>query len=1612
MRKAIYQYLVLFFIVVLVAGDTQHARATERDDVSPETCPNEDPGSGSMDGGGATGGNPGPDQSGGGSGPGGHEDESEKTCPPPTAATGDPIEATKGMVIRRETDFSIPVKYGLSLNVARIYSSKYFTFGNNNGLTMFGPKWHGSYEWSLVEDTYVYDSVIYHDFVLFDGSGHQHNFFQVDRRSEYYAPWSTNTYVYPNRWSQSGPLELRLKQSSPDSYVVTDGQRHQHIFTPMTVGGEVFLKLTAIEADAWTAAEERITLEYDTDLKLTKVHAPSGDDRYLNFVYDGTAPEYQLEKVELKDGSDTYPVVFYSYDAYGRLYKVRTSSPSNDSYVQYDYGSFDGSSFAPDSSYRLGRVSGHRGSILTPITAFKYEHLNFTDVGFYSWRATKNYIYDVDTATWSEAAALTYSSWYSSNIVAPEGSGTPPKSYITVDIQHDILEVSYADLDSLKPKYKTILPSAPSGITWTDWTRPRARNGEMLASPSTGTYDRLVSAVERDYQNSSYLDTFRALTRTQYSAASLSSAMTTAYSYSATFPNRVVSIISPTGEETSATFGTDSSSAPEYGRVISTAHNGLVKTFEYDGDGLLQKVTAPYGLVTSYTYDSRGQTTSVETPDGSISTFTYNDFGQVQTACDTHLALTRTMKYSSELSTSDPQYFLPPRLVQITAPGNRVTQFRYDSSGNQTEREDPSGLVTVKTYDIDGRTLTRTNAAGETESFDYDKFGRLAEFVDGRGKITTYTYDEFSRPLRVTDPDGNYRETAYGDESNTGGCGCGGATSKPIRVRQEDGQYIHFSYDWAGRLEKVWYSGNAMLSTSEQATPQLAYSYDNSSRLLSEMDTRLTLASPPSGVIKSYTYSYDSGPDGTGNLLSITHPEGYKQEFFYGHNMGTNDFRRLVASKDVDGNVTRYTYDSLGRLLSLVDPYSATTSYNYATPSDDTYPIGAVKRISKGNGTKTDYSFDERGRIDRIDYMDSNNSCFDFIDLSYAPSGMIADRERRDGSSWYKTVYSYDNAYRLTGETNQTAANVFQASRSYGYDTGGNRTSMTIHNAGGVNKLTTYTYGNRSQLISNTGYFGEGTTDTGPMTYSWDVRGNIATRTRQSYEWNEDNRLTHVLVSSGDPKQEILQNFYRYDSDGRRILSWTSVNGQRTRHFFRGLTEEIRKVSVGTHSDASFGQSLRMDAESGLLGFTSSGYTSAIAIVADSARLSNVYSVSNWWTNGRGYWESGTGWNLSGYRTFSLWLRSGGTSAVLEIYVRTTDGCEYSLAYAAGSGANYVQAGQRCWIYLAGTSQSFSGSTWLRLERDLQADLAVFFPGKSISIVKGASGWGTFSMDDLRFSNSLTAEHNVLAGGVVGHILRNRVTNPISYAPTDRWFHYDQVGSVIAESDASGALVQTHHQDAFGNTQVAWNTGLWGGDRPGWHHNTKELDGETGLVYMWQRWYSPESGMFVSTSPFGAETEAPYQFTWNAPTHAHDATGLFSTTGDCCTSNMPSTNQLVARINSSITDPSGKYLDCMTSRAKNAKVTCRKTEGRCNDAETRAHTAVGSTTFPTEGVSICADKLAGCGTIDIENIMIHEFAHACGMPDEKDWNNGKPGLPWDTMGIVGIPGGRYDCTGK
>ena len=68
--------------------------------------------------------------------------------------------------------------------------------------------------------------------------------------------------------------------------------------------------------------------------------------------------------------------------------------------------------------------------------------------------------------------------------------------------------------------------------------------------------------------------------------------------------------------------------------------------------------------------------------------------------------------------------------------------------------------------------------------------------------------------------------------------------------------------------------------------------------------------------------------------------------------------------------------------------------------------------------------------------------------------------------------------------------------------------------------------------------------------------------------------------------------------------------------------------------------------------------------------------------------------------------------------------------------------------------------------------------------------------------------------------------------------------------------------------------GLWGGDKAGWHHNTKEYDIAIGMTYMASRWYISEIGSFNNSAVVPPFAEARFSFT-NSPVDTIDPLGTF-----------------------------------------------------------------------------------------------------------------------------------------
>ncbi len=160
-----------------------------------------------------------------------------------------------------------------------------------------------------------------------------------------------------------------------------------------------------------------------------------------------------------------------------------------------------------------------------------------------------------------------------------------------------------------------------------------------------------------------------------------------------------------------------------------------------------------------------------------------------------------------------------------------------------------------------------------------------------------------------------------------------------------------------------------------------------------------------------------------------------------------------------------------------------------------------------------------------------------------------------------------------------------------------------------------------------------------------------------------------------------------------------------------------------------------------------------VASVYDSLRRSNVIEVTEEYTvtHGKNYLGGGaTGfdYNVSGMRTMSLWGKPLGAASVT-VTVQTSvglRGLKYTCAGSDSATPSSVVGN------LATFGSSLTSGAWRRVERNLAQDVAAAWPGETLLRVRGATltaGVDRFCVDDVRFSNGMTVEHNVLGPDVI-----------------------------------------------------------------------------------------------------------------------------------------------------------------------------------------------------------------------------------------------------------------------
>ena len=496
-------------------------------------------------------------------------------------------------------------------------------------------------------------------------------------------------------------------------------------------------------------------------------------------------------------------------------------------------------------------------------------------------------------------------------------------------------------------------------------------------------------------------------------------------------------------------------------------------------------------------------------------------------------AVTTLGSMESKTNTDYNSYSLPTEVDQYGfgsgAPGGLVRKrlITYDTAlygkyiydrPSEIQTEDSSSTVRAQaTYGYDGngnlQSEAHTNTGGSpssiNRSFTHNTNGTLATATDFNSSthITSYTYGSGSCndafPITVSVPTSLSLSIAWN---------CYGAV--PTKITDANGQPTIFDYAdpnnfW--RVTEIVYpdQGNTTISytdtnggpftvatsrlVSSGVNHQVTQSLDGLGRVVKSVDSQ-ACNSASSSVVTSY--------DSLGRVYTVSNP--------------------YCTTSDPTYGLTTYGYDPLNRITGVEAPDGSTTSTTYSANCATATDPASKKRTlcADALGRITSATEDPSG----LDY--STTYTYDTLDDL---TGVTQSSQTR--------TYAYDMLARLTSaktpEVNVAGA---QCSTTYGYDANGNLTSKVAPLANQITSCTntattTYAYDALNRLTSKT--YSDGTP---PATFSYDQTSVTLGSWSSPTLTYPKGRLTEATTTvSGSVNTAVV---YSYDPMGRTQNFW------------------------------------------------------------------------------------------------------------------------------------------------------------------------------------------------------------------------------------------------------------------------------------------------------------------------------------------------------------------------------------------------------------------------------------------------------------------------------------------
>jgi RHS repeat-associated protein len=479
-------------------------------------------------------------------------------------------------------------------------------------------------------------------------------------------------------------------------------------------------------------------------------------------------------------------------------------------------------------------------------------------------------------------------------------------------------------------------------LTWVGYDGAGNINAitRMANSPSE-TATRLYSYEPAFNQIASMTDEVRATTGFSYDArGNLSGLLTPPQKYwqvGATDQGLLQRIVSPMGYSTTLDYSVGDLNAvtDPMGRRVQLGS---------DDAGRIDSIIDPVGMVTRASYDKADRLQTFVNPQYQSGTMTYDANGNLKTAL---------LPGHEGLYQFD--YDLRNRTNSQTDPLNRSSTIGYDGNNNPSSSQDAKGQTATYSFDPFDRPQQVTFVDGSTLRYTFDAGNRLTGVADSTAGAMTIGYDNHDNPTQIVTPHGTVR---YQFDAS----GRVAWILYPSGTRATYGYYdsareVRSLTVGSGSPYVVTYNDDGQVRTITLPNGTVRqHDHNGAGQILN-----ISYTSSASVALGSWGYAYDAAGrigNRSGSLLLATSPTVQMSTVYYDSNQ-INRLNGVTVSSDLNGSFLSrrgrsFEYDVRGRLRAAnVGATSATYTIN-ALGQRDTKTV---------NGVVTHYLYDPMGRL-------------------------------------------------------------------------------------------------------------------------------------------------------------------------------------------------------------------------------------------------------------------------------------------------------------------------------------------------------------------------------------------------------------------------------------------------------------------------------------------------------------------------------------------------------------------------------------------------------------------------------------------------------------------------